>query len=410
LIKLAVRRSLALLVMVGVILFSYTYISGARDNQQVVKNSGCSLTKSIDEFVASARDYQEKTLYFLAVESYSCAIQIDPQRMSLYSLRAYNLIIVGQFERAVGDINRVLTAEPHNTVPHVLLTMMYFQQERYEDALREIDTTLELNHLESYSYLIRGQIYVKINNEGKAMEAFQQYFQLQKLSLFEAQAYAEMGFAYEHFGVMTAAQSYLRQAVALHGDVGTLYLSIAQQYRSGSNYEMALENFNKAIRLNTPELVSAYYERAAVYMGLQDDAHALGDCESIIRLEPQKATGYVCKGAVFLDLHQSKPAMDNFNQAIELDKNAISAYSGRAVAEIYTQHYDLALTDLNYAIQSEPLISNPYRIRATVYSLLNNPSAAIADYESYLRLAGGAAAAPEIVDNIQHLKAKMGNV
>jgi lipoprotein NlpI len=219
-----------------------------------------------------------------------------------------------------------------------------------------------------------------------------------------------MGFTYEHFGDTTSAQRYLRQAVALHGDVGTLYLSIAQQYRAGSNFELALENLNKAIRLNTPELISAYYERAAVYIALKDDAHAMVDCENILQIELGKATGYVCKGAVLLDMRQSEAAMNSFNEAIELDSGAISAYSGRAVAEIYQRHYDLALADLNVAIQSEPLVSNPYRIRATVYSLLNNSSAAIADYETYLRLVGGAAVAPEIVADIQQLKAKMGNV
>lgn len=413
-VKLAIGRLLGghkyLLVMVGMILLSHVYVGGARDHLQVVKNSGCSLTKSLDEFVASARDYQEKALYFLAIESYSCAIQIDPQRMSLYSSRAHNLIIVGQYEQAADDIHNVLKAEPHNTIPHVLLTMMYFQQRRYDDALGEINQTLELNQQESYSYVVRGQIYVKLNNEAKALEAFQQYFQLQKLSLYEAQAYAEIGFAYEHFGDPDSAERYLRQAVALHGDVGTLYLSIAQQDRAGGNFELALENFNRAIRLKTPELISAYYERAAVNMALKDDAHAMVDCENIIQLEADKATGYVCKGAVLLDIRQSEAAMNSFNQAIELDENAISAYSGRSVAEIYQRHYDLALADLNVAIQSEPLVSNPYRIRATVYSLLNNSPAAIADYETYLRLAGGAAAAPEIVADIQQLKAKLGNV
>src|SRR5689334_8851488 len=204
--KLVVKllaRQIYLVVVVGIILFPNIHLVEARDSQVYVKDSGCSLTKSLDEFVASAMDYQGKALYFPAIESYSCAIQIDPQRMPLYSSRAHNLIIVGQYEQAADDINSVLKAEPHNTIPHVLLMMMYFQQGRYDDALREIDKTQELNQQEPYSYLIRGQIYVKLNNEAKALEAFQQYFQLQKLSLYEAQAYAEMGFAYEHFGDTT---------------------------------------------------------------------------------------------------------------------------------------------------------------------------------------------------------------
>ncbi len=392
-------------------LFPYPYLLGVGEGQPlVIINSGCSLAKSIDEFVASARTYEEKALYFLAIKDYSCAIEIDPQRMKLYRLRAGVLIMVGQFERAIDDIKKVLEAEPHNYIPHALLYMAYFEQGKFSEALAEIDTVLELNDADSYSYLIRGQIYVKLNNKAKALEAFNHYFQLQKYSIFEAKGYAEIGFAYEHFGDAAAAQTYLKQAVALHADVGSLYLSTAQTYRARSNFATALENLNKAIRLTTPELAAAYYERAAVYIGLQNDSSALNDCSQIIQLQPQKPEGYVCKGVVLTDLRQNGQAINNFNHAIELDKKFIAAYSGRAFAEINTADYDLALLDLNFAITSEPLVSNHYRLRAQVYTSVDNAAAAIADYETYLRLQGGAEVNPDIVDNIHRLKETLANL
>lgn len=397
--------------VVGLFVFSAMPLFADQESQAIaVKNGGCDWSKSIDDYAASAVSYREKGLYFLAVDSYSCAIQIDPQRMQLYSFRANVLMGAGQFERAKADIEKVRAAEPYNSIPHMLLYMIDFEQGNYDDALAEIANTLELNALDSYSYLVRGQIYVELNNEAKALEAFHQYFQLQKFSIFEAQGYAEIGFAYEHFGDTAAAERYLRQAVALHGDVGSLYLSLAQGYRARSNYPMALDNLNKAIRLNTPELVSAYYERAAVYMGLKNDSKALNDCEKIVQLQPQKPQGYVCKGVVLIDLGQTKQALDHFNRAIGFDEQFVSAYGGRAVVEITMQNYDSALADLNFAIQVEPLVSNNYRLRAHVYTSLKNVSAAIADYETYLRLQGGAAVNPEIVEDIQRLQAMIANV
>jgi tetratricopeptide (TPR) repeat protein len=286
---------------------------------------------------------------------------------------------------------------------------VYFEQGKYDEALAEIDTTLERNSLDAYSYLVRGKIYVELNNESKALEAFNQYFQLQKLSFYEARGYAEIGFTYEHFGDDAAAATYLNQAAALHGDIGTLYLSIAQGYRARSNYPMALENLNRAIRLHTPELAAAYAERAAVYIGLQADSMALKDCDSIIQLRPQKPEGYQCKGAVLIDLRKIDQALNNFNHALDLDSTFMAAYSGRAIAEIYQQNYDLALADLNVAIKADGLVSNNYRLRALVYTALNNVSAAIVDYEMYLRLAGGAAIHPEIVENMRQLREQMGN-
>ncbi len=392
-------------------LLPFGYLLATREGHVIEgKSTGCDWSKSSDAYLTSAKGYQEKALYFLAIENYSCAIQIDPQRMQPYSFRAWALLMVGQFERARDDINTILRAEPHNSIPHVLLYTLYFELGKYDEALTEIDTTLAMNSLESNSYLVRGQIYVKLGNEAKAIEAFNQYFYLQKYSIFEAQAYAEIGFAYKHFGDEELAARYLRQAVALHSDVGTLYLGLAQADRMRADYPAALENLNRAIRLNTPELVSAYTERSAVYMGLKNDAKALGDCQQIILLQPQKPQGYVCKGVVLIDLGQTKNALDHFNQAIRLDKGFISAYGGRAVAEMTMRNYGLALADLNFAIQSEPLVSNHYRLRAQVYTSLKNVAAAIADYETYLRLCGGAAVNPEIVDDIRRLMEKTTNV
>ncbi len=400
-----------LLFVVGVFIFSAKPLFADQEDQVIaVNNGGCNWSKSIDDYAALAASYREKGLYFLAIDSYSCAIQIDPQRMQLYSFRANVLTSAGQFERAKADIQKVHAAEPYNSIPHVLLYMIDFEQGNYDDALIEIANTLELNALDSYSYLVRGQIYVQLNNEAKALEAFNQYFQLQKFSIFEAQGYAEIGFAYAHFGDTTAAERYLRQAVALHGDVGSLYLSLAQGYRARSNYMMALDNLNKAIRLNTPEMVSAYTERAAVYVGLKNDAKALGDCNQIIQLQPQKPQGYVCKGVVLIDLGQPKQAFDSFNKAVGFDEHFVSAYGGRAVVEIAMQNYDSALADLNFAIQVEPLVSNNYRLRAHVYTVLKNASAAIDDYETYLQLQGGAAVNPEIVEDIRRLQAMIANV
>lgn len=252
------------------------YLLATQEDQAVaVREFGCDWAKSSDAYLTSARNYQEKALYYLAIESYSCAIQIDPQRMQPYRSRAWALMMTGQFERATNDINTIRKAEPYSFMPHVLLYTLYFQQGKYDEALSETDKVIALNAQESNSYLIRGQIYVKLNDEAKALEAFNQYFQLQKFSIFEAQGYAEIGFAYEHFGDGELAARYLRQAVALHGDVGTLYLSAAQAYRMQSNYAAALENLNRAIRLNTPEMVAAYTERAAVHPAIVDDIQRL---------------------------------------------------------------------------------------------------------------------------------------
>ncbi len=404
------RRIKGVCLFLAATFFLFPFSNVGAGNRLVMKNSGCSLTKSIDEFVASASDYQEKALYFLAIADYSCAIEINPQRMDLYRLRAGALTTAGQFDQAIVDIKLILAAEPHNYVPHALLYSVYFEQGQYDDALAEIDTVLQLNDTDAYAYLIRGQIYVKLDNEANALDAFNHYFQLQKFSFYEARGYAEIGFMYAHFGDEAMAQIYLEQAVALHGDIGTLYLSIAQAYRARSNYEVALENLNRAVQLQTPELATAYYERAAVFIGLQDDPKALKDCNNLIQLQPQKPEGFMCKGVVLTDLRQNGQAINNFNHALDLDSQFVAAYSGRAFAEIMTQNYDLALSDLNTAIQSEPLVGSHYRFRAQVYTLLNNEAAAIADYEIYLRLQGGAGVNPEIVENIRRLKEKIANV
>jgi tetratricopeptide (TPR) repeat protein len=382
----------------------------SRETQAVViKNDVCGLIKSADEYMTLARDYHTKGIYFLAIESYSCAIRIDPQRMELYLARANELIIVGQFQQAIDDIRKFQFVEPNSSIPHALMAGVYIYQANYSDALTEINDSLKLNDSEPFSYLLRGRIYVGLNNEVKALESFNQYVQMQTIPAFKAYGYAEIGFAYEYFGESISSLIYLNKAVVIKPDIGTYYLTNAQHDRARSDFEMALDNLNKAIKL-TPDLASAYYERSVIYVELKDTYRALNDCDKIIQLQPKDARGYACRGIAYIDLGQTAQAIDEFNHAIGLDKNFLAAYSSRAIAELYVANYDQALSDINFAITSEPLNGINYRIRAEIQTSLNHVDEAITDFETYLHLQGGNEINPDIVNKIRRLKAKITNI
>jgi len=369
----------------------------------------CDISKTADEYTDLGTDYSNRGLYFLAIDSFTCAIRIEPTRMKLYLDRSTMRLVVGQYERAISDAKHVTDAEPDNDSSHFLLSLIYFDQEKYSDALAETKIILEKNNEQPFPYFLRGKIYVELNDKTQALEALNEYVRLQKYSVSLAEGYAEIAFAYEHFGDMIAAIPYFKKATELVPEIGTVYLSQAQKYRAASNLKKALRSLDRAIRL-TPSLVSAYSERAGVYIDLKILSRALEDCDKVIQLQPQKPDGYTCQGVVDIKLGKTTQAIEDFNHAIALDKHFISAYRGRAITALNTGDYSSALLDIEFAIKSEQLNGTNYQIRAQIHTASANVTEAIADYETYLSLHGGADANPSIIEEIQRLKEKIANL
>lgn len=156
-------------------------------------------------------------------------------------------------------------------------------------------------------------------------------------------------------------------------------------------YEEALADYNQALEIK-PGDVGGLNNRGITYKRLKHWQKATEDLEKAISIDPQDPIPYCNLGIVKYDLEQYQEGLTLLNRSIELDpKNSLSLYSRGALYEAMNKD-KLALVDLHEAIEidhdwgEELGIWNAYHTRAVIYQKLGQHSEALKDVEQAIRL------------------------
>jgi Flp pilus assembly protein TadD len=109
--------------------------------------------------------------------------------------------------------------------------------------------------------------------------------------------------------------------------------NILYNNRGGANaqlgrYPLALEDFNKAIRLQ-PHYADSYYFRGNTYVNMGQYQLAIEDYNKAIALKPDYAYAYNNRGASYFKLSRYQSAVKDFNEAIRLKPDYADAYNDR---------------------------------------------------------------------------------
>jgi tetratricopeptide (TPR) repeat protein len=139
-------------------------------------------------------------------------------------------------------------------------------------------------------------------------------------------------------------------AVARGRGSGDYFTSASQKYKQG-NFQGALADYNRAIKIN-PQNANAYYNRGLLKATkLQDDRGALADYNRAIKLKPNYDAAYNNRGNLKADnLQDYQGALTDYDRAIKLKPRNADAYYNRGVLK-HTFLKDLAggIADLQQA-------------------------------------------------------------
>jgi tetratricopeptide (TPR) repeat protein len=88
-------------------------------------------------------------------------------------------------------------------------------------------------------------------------------------------------------------------------------------YMDNAEYRKAIKSFNLAIALNS-KFVEAYQNRATCYGKLENNAKALEDFSTAIKIKPGDSSLYLFRGYLLFKMRQESWACDDFKKACNL--------------------------------------------------------------------------------------------
>jgi tetratricopeptide (TPR) repeat protein len=156
-------------------------------------------------------------------------------------------------------------------------------------------------------------------------------------------------------------------------------------FSSRGDYEMAIEYYNEALRLN-PNLVAAYFYRGYAYNEKRDYDRGIVDYTQAIRLDPNNAFTYYNRGYGYYNKGDSDQAIADYSQAIRLDPNYTDAYNNRGIAYYDKGDIEKAIADYTQAIRLNPNYALAYNGRGNAYNYKNDYDQAIANHTQAIRL------------------------
>lgn len=288
---------------------------------------------------------------------------ILPKSANVHFLQGIELGLNGKYREALGELFKVVEAEPEHVVAHVSLGVAFHRLGEDPRALSSYETALKLDPIYAEAHYFRANI---LYNRGNAREAIAGYRMAIGLKPELVDAHQE-----------PAPRDRLTDYTALPGE---MYRIVKPARRI-----LAL---NKLLEAN-PRQTDLFKERAAEYYKLRNYAQAIADYSSFLAIQPEDADVLHRRGVAYEQLGQFDRAHRDYQRAIAIHPQLSNLYIQRGIDFGRMGNYRQSVASLTEAIRLAPRNPDSYFNRGTSYFQLGDFESAIADFSMAIKLSPG---------------------
>jgi tetratricopeptide (TPR) repeat protein len=281
---------------------------------------------------------------------------------------------IGSFKYVGGDIN---TVKEFFIMDSRILSLRdrgknLTSNGNYDQAIAVLNEAIQIDKEYPALYSDRGQAYLKKGDYKQAIADFKTALNGMPGNDFYRQQYND---------ALTAQGSASSSSPASTDP--DVYKSRGEEYMNNYKYELAKDEFSKALELK-PDDADLYILRGKAYQSLFNLNNAIADFTEAIKLNPDNASACETRGKSYMLKRDYTLAIADFSRAIELDRTMASAYLYRGGAYRATENYDLAIADLTKAIELK--YNDAYSSRGAAYTAKGDYDLAIADLTKAMEL------------------------
>ncbi len=318
-----------------------------------------------------------------AIQEFSKAIELNPQYVSSYFMRAYVYAQLEDIQPSLADYNRVIALDPDNANAYNNRGNLKKELKDLKGSLADYDQVLKLSPNDANTYSNRGLVKEELKDFPGAMADFNKSIELSPQS---AELYNNRGILRRNLKDVPGAMADFDKAIALNPQYTRAYnnrgLVKAEQLK---DYNGALADYEKAIDLN-PRYANAYFNRGLLKKELKDFKGAMADYNRALSLNPKFAKAYASRGLLKAEeLKDPQGAMADFDKAIALDSQDAKTYFNRANLKDEQNDIEGALADYTKAISLD--LIEAYVSRGILKAnRLKDYSGAMADYNQAISI------------------------
>jgi tetratricopeptide (TPR) repeat protein len=296
-----------------------------------------------DEYEMALRSYAEameltKQLEAIELESVKLTRLSDSNnhfQSLIYSFQGFVYAGLGQYEKALDDLNRAIQLDPNRAPAYNRRGNIYQKLGQYEQALADYKRAIQLNPEDITSYNNRGNIYA---NLGQYEKALADYERVVHLNPDDAITYNNRGTTYHDMGQYEQAIADFNEAIRLNPDYASAYNNRGNAYAILGQYEQAIVNYQQANELDSNWVVPIK-RLGDVYAEIGDYAAAVSKYKQAIQVDPLFDNVYYDLALIYRTQAKYNEAIEACLKVIENDPEHVHALNG--LGYLYIQMDDL---------------------------------------------------------------------
>lgn len=331
-------------VFAGLELKRRNYVGAIREAEKALTK----YDSDIETFIILARAYHGKGDAQKSFEYAARAVHSDENNIQAQCTYAQMMSHFQGVTAASQYLKRKMSLSPRETAYTQTLARIHMEDDNHTEALNVLKPLLESSSLDKELWIMVGDIYQNLKKPQLALRAY-----------------------------LSAAERDPSDAHPIF-QTGRLYMSTQQ-------YNKAIEQFERVIKINSLYPMAHYYLGLA-YMDMGNASKALKHAKYEKRYNPHLGSVYILAGKALLKMKRFSKASDEFRKAIKAGERTTEVYILLANCYRELDSYDIALDMLKTAESIENGRAEVHREMGSVYYDMGDKAAASNAYKRYLKL------------------------
>lgn len=225
------------------------------------------------DYWRQGRNFYDSTQYQDAIESYTKAIELEPENAVFYNDCGCAYESMNMHDKAIEEYETAMELNPNEAIFYCNRGDAYSNLGSYDKAFNDYKKALELDSKCSSAYMGRGDLYELLGNNSKAID---EYSKAIMAASDNDLLYNNRGYLYLKLEDYDKAIDDLNKAIELAPDYANPYKHYGTVLKKKGDYKAAIDYLTTAISLK-PNYKEAYLERAEVYRMMGEEEKAKAD-------------------------------------------------------------------------------------------------------------------------------------